>query len=173
MQRNIATILIVLAALTSARAQDGPSPANTGPSLNGLHWLAGSWRGTGLGGEIEEHWLTASSGTMLGIFRLVRENAKQVIEYVMVSEEPDRVVMRFKHFNTDYTTWENDLPLEFTLVSLSDHEAVFHSEVPGQHSPRRIIYRLTDGGGSLSVVVAGSDEDGRLTESFDLHFSRQ
>lgn len=173
MQRNIAAILIVLAALTSARAQEGPSAADTGLSLNGLQWLAGSWHGTGLGGEFEEHWLTPAGGTMLGTFRLVRENAKQVIEYVMVSEEPDRIVMRFKHFNTDYSTWENDLPLEFTLVSLSDNEAVFHSEVPGQHSPRRIVYRLTDGGGSLSAVVFGSDEDGWLTESFDLHFSRQ
>ena len=172
MRQTITAFLIIFAALTSARADEALSPADNGPSLNGLHWLVGSWRGTGLGGEIEEHWLAARGGTMLGTFRLVRARGAQVVEYVMITEEPGRVVMRFRHFNTDYTTWENDRPLEFTLVRLSDHEAVFHSEVPSQHAPRRITYRLTEEG-LLSAAAARSDEDGRLTERFNLQFSRR
>ena len=172
MYRTIAAFLIILATSTNARAEETFTPPDTKLSLNGLHWLTGSWRGTGLGGEIQEHWLTPLGGSMLGIFRLVREEGAQVTEYVMIIEEPDRIVLRFKHFNADYTTWEGNHPLEFTLVSLSDREAVFHSEVLGQHAPRRITYHLSDEG-VLSAAVARSDEDGRLTERFSIQFLRQ
>jgi hypothetical protein len=94
-----------------------------------------------------------------------------VIEYVMITEEEDRIALRFKHFRPDYTTWEDGRPLEFTLLSVSGHEAVFHSEVPDQNSPRRITYRLSNEG-ELSAVVAGSDAKGQLEEKFEIRLAR-
>ena len=109
---------------------------------------------------------------MMGAFRLVIDGELSVIEYMMITEEENRIVYRFKHFNADYTTWEDDRPLEFTLISASGREAVFHSEVAGQDSPRRLTYRLA-GEANLVVVVAGSDEQGNLTDSFEIRFSRR
>ncbi len=109
---------------------------------------------------------------MLGAFRLVREEKVHVIEYVMITEEEDRIALRFKHFRPDYTTWETDGPLEFTLISATPREAVFHSEVPDQHAPRRITYRLA-GEGELAAVVTGSDDRGQLTEGFEVRFTRR
>ena len=152
----------------------GPVNGNTvdppSPALSDLDWLVGSWYGEGLGGSFEEHWTPASGGTMLGTFRLVQENVVHVIEYLMISQEEERITMRFKHFRADYSTWEEDQPFEFTLLSVSDHEAVFHSDVPNQSSPRRITYRLTDAG-DLRVIVAGSDSYGRLVDSFEILFT--
>jgi hypothetical protein len=141
-------------------------------SLEDVAWLAGSWHGEGLGGTIEEHWTEASGGTMTGMFRLVVEGQIRVIEYVMITQEEDRITYRFKHFRPDYTTWEADRPLEFTLISATPTEAVFHSEVPDQHAPRRITYRLV-GEGELAAIVTGSDDGGQLAESFEVRFTRR
>ncbi len=141
------------------------------PTLADLEWLVGTWHGEGLGGYVEEHWTAAAGGTMMGAFRLVAEGELRVIEYMMITQEDDRVAYRFKHFNSDYSTWEKDRPLEFTLIRVSDREAVFHSEVPEQNSPRRLTYRL-ESAGELVVRVEGSDENGELTEGFEVRFRK-
>jgi hypothetical protein len=156
---------------SGAVAANPASGLQAKPTLSDLEWISGSWSGSGLGGEVEEHWTAASGGTMLGAFRLVVEGEVRVIEYLMITEEEDRIVYRFKHFRPDYTTWEDDRPLEFTLIEVSANEAIFHSEVPDQSGPRRLTYRLSDDGG-LSVVVAGSDEEGNLDEGFEVRFTR-
>ena len=162
-------ILVAGAAFASvAHAQANPAAAE----LDDLAWLVGSWSGEGLGGEIEEYWSAASGGTMMGAFRLVVDDELGVIEYLMITAEEGRISYRFKHFNGDYSTWEDDRPLEFTLVEISDREAVFHSEVPEQDSPRRITYRLTETG-DLVVVVASSDAQGALAESFEIRYARR
>lgn len=146
--------------------------AHVTATLSDLEWLVGSWHGEGLGGEIEEHWTAAAGGTMMGAFRLVGDGELRVIEYMMITRDEGRISYRFKHFNGDYTTWEEGRPLEFTLIDVSEREAVFHSEVADQDSPRRLTYRLTDEGDML-VAVAGSDEQGTLTESFEIRLSRR
>ena len=160
----LATILLVLATMITPMAGDNPTIAE-------LHWLTGSWHGEGLGGQIEEHWTSESAGTMLGAFRLAADGNLRVIEYIMIAEDDDRVVYRFKHFRTDYTTWEEDRPLEFTLIECTATKAVFHSDIPDQHSPRRITYELTSKD-SLAISVEGSDDDGNLTDGFTLRFAR-
>ena len=105
-------------------------------------------------------------------FLLVGDGELRVIEYIMITKEEGRISYRFKHFNGDYSTWEEDRPLEFSLLSVSEREAVFHSEVADQDSPRRITYRLTDAG-VLSVTVASSDEQGVLGDSFEIVMSRR
>lgn len=171
MRYPVATLLLILAATSGVVAQPDDSDSGLEPSLGDLAWLVGSWYGEGLGGEIEEHWTAASGGTMMGTFRLVAEDKLRVIEYVMITQEEDRIAYRFKHFNADFTTWEGEHPLEFDLLSVSEREAVFHSQVPDQNSPRRITYRLTDEG-ELLAVVAGSDEEGELSEGFEIRYTK-
>ena len=171
MRYPIAALLVISAALSGAFADEIRPAVDAKPTIDDLAWLVGSWHGEGLGGRVEEHWTNASGGTMLGAFRLVREEEVHVIEYVMITEEEDRIALRFKHFRPDYTTWEDNRPLEFTLLSVSGREAIFHSEVPDQTSPRRITYRLSDDG-ELSAVVAGSDAEGRLEEKFEIRLAR-
>lgn len=171
--RRLTTILfIALVTMSQAFGQDGPESDVPDAALSDLSWLEGSWYGEGLGGTFEEHWTGAAGGTMIGAFRLVVENQLRVSEYLMITDKDNRVVYRFKHFREDYTTWEKNGPLEFTLISVSDHEAIFHSEVADQHSPRRLTYHLT-GENTLTVTVEGSDESGQLSDGFSLDFVRK
>lgn len=144
----------------------------TNPTIADLDWLVGSWHGEGLGGQFEEHWTEASGSTMMGAFRLVVEDEMKVIEYIMITEEEGRIAYRFKHFRADYSTWEKDQPLDFTLIRLSETEAIFHSEVPEQNAPRRITYQRV-GENGLQVEVAGSDDSGQISDSFELTFTRE
>lgn len=171
MRYPIAALIVIITSLSAAHADEIRSAVDAKPKMDDLAWLVGSWHGEGLGGRVEEHWTMAAGGTMLGAFRLVREEKVHVIEYVMITEEEDRIALRFKHFRPDYSTWEKDLPLDFTLLSVSGHEAIFHSEVPDQNSPRRITYRLTEEG-ELSAVIAGTNAKGQLEEKFEIRLAR-
>lgn len=172
MRRLNVALIIALVTMTQVMGQDRPEHDALDATLGDLSWMEGSWYGEGLGGTFEEHWTGASGGTMIGAFRLVVDDKLRISEFLMLTGEAQRIVYRFKHFQQDYTTWEQDGPLEFTLVSVSDHEAVFHSEVAEQHSPRRLTYHLT-GEHTLTVTVEGSDESGQLTDGFSLDFVRK
>ncbi len=170
--RNIVSLVVVTLLIVVASYSWGTdSPSAVEPTLDDLSWLEGSWYGEADGRRYEEHWTAASAGTMLCSFRLIVEDDIRVIEYVMISEEVDGIKMRFKHFRTDYTTWEADLPLEFTLIKASKGEAIFHSDIPDQHAPRRITYRSNQEG-ALTALVSGSDSEGRLFDKFELRFTR-
>jgi hypothetical protein len=168
----IFSLMMTAALIAAVAAPVSGEPVPGKPKLSDLGWMQGAWHGEGLGGQIEEHWTAPSGGTMVGAFRLVSDGKSGVIEYLMITEEPERIVYRFKHFRPDYGTWEKEQPLEFTLISATPDEAIFHSEVPDQHSPRRLTYRLS-GGDSLLVVVEGSDAGGQITEGFEARFTRR
>jgi hypothetical protein len=78
---------------------------------------------------------------MTGMARGVSKGELRVLEYIVLSEENGALVMRFKHFNRDYTTWkgEEDAPLELTLTSLKGTDATFAADPP-THSVTSIRY---------------------------------
>src|SRR5687767_15714011 len=55
---------------TRRRAPDAPIPRAT---IADMAWLAGRWTGDGLGGRTEEIWSPPDAGTMMGTFRLIRD----------------------------------------------------------------------------------------------------
>ena len=61
---------ILLSSLAPAAGKDTHSVAE-------LSWLAGHWRGEGLGGQCEEIWSAPQAGTMMGTFRLMKDGEVQ------------------------------------------------------------------------------------------------
>ena len=55
-----------LLALASLVPLEVEAQADNQFTLQDLHWLSGSWMGTGGMGDYEEHWLPASQGAMIG-----------------------------------------------------------------------------------------------------------
>lgn len=94
----------------------GPSPpAHAADDLNRLGWLAGHWISTE-NGRAEEVWLAPRGGSMVGSFRWVFPNGKQVLEYLVIEADGPDVWLRFKHFNVDYVPWEKGAPNTYRLV---------------------------------------------------------
>ena len=80
-------------------------------------WLAGSWRGTGLGGFSEETWSQPEASVMVGTYRLVKDGKPIFYEMMWLLEIEGVIVLRLKHFNPDLTGWEEkDKTVDFKFV---------------------------------------------------------
>jgi len=166
----LAALLLSVAGLAGVRAATAhadaapPEPLASPLTLDSLHWLAGLWEGP-LGDAVaEEVWLPPRDGSVVALFRLMRQGRTTMTEHITVYEENAEVVLRFKHFNPDYTTWEKDDPLTFRLTEAGERRLVF-TGAPGQR-PSRLEYRLLDD--DRMLVRVGEPDDPPL----DLRLTR-
>lgn len=89
-------------------------------------WMAGHWRGEGFGGVCEEIWSEPLGGTMMGSFRLVKDDEVVFYELVLICEDDDGMAMKVKHFTKDFVAWEDKKgALRFALESVAPDEAQF------------------------------------------------
>ncbi len=152
--------LAFFAALSGAASAEAPG------SLADLAFLEGHWRG----GEdfiFEETWNAAEGGVMTGMARGVSAGELKVLEYIVVSEEEDTLVMRFKHFNRDYSTWEEGGPIVLMLTDAKENDVTFSADPPSQ-DVKSVRYFLT-GENTLQadVVLVENGEEGGFSLTFE------
>ncbi len=80
-----------------------PPPAAT---LDDAAWLTGSWVGTGFGQRIEEVWNAPTAGSMVGMFKLYGDDGVAFYELLLLVVEDGTLGLKVKHFNPDFTAWE-------------------------------------------------------------------
>jgi hypothetical protein len=116
-----------------------PGPAKIGD----LAWIAGNWRAEALGGMAEEIWSGPEAGTMMGMFRLIRNGRLAFYEILRLAEDGDSVTLRLKHFNADLTGWEEkDGFVEFRLVRLDGERAWFDGITFAREDPDTLLVWL-------------------------------
>lgn len=95
-------------------------------TLADIAWLAGNWTGAGLGGVSEENWGKPNAGAMLGTYRLIVDGKPVFYEMMMMLESGDSIILRLKHFNPDFTGWEEkDKTVDFKFVSKAGNRMNF------------------------------------------------
>ena len=130
---RITVRVLVLAAVASATAAwsaelrtehtyklaDGEArPAAT---LEDAAFLVGSWEGTAFGGRIEEVWNPPSAGSMVGMFKFFVEDQVVFYELFLMTVEDGTLSLKVKHFNPDFSAWEEKEDfVEFRLVKVDD-----------------------------------------------------
>jgi Domain of unknown function (DUF6265) len=128
---------IVVAAIASSAFAQTPPPSTAGTTPNTLSlpkdaprpaakvadlaWLAGTWTGEGLGGEIDEVWSAPGGGAMVGYFRLVKDGKPVFYEILTLLEVEGSVELRLKHVNPDMTGWEEKQ--NYVTFRLVKHDA--------------------------------------------------
>ena len=102
------------------------SPLGKG-QLKDLVWLVGSWQGTAFDRQFEEVWNPASAGSMMGMWKLFdKDKNVDFYELMLIKEEGDGLVLLVKHFNADFTAWEEkDDFVKFRLVNLEEKAVHF------------------------------------------------
>jgi hypothetical protein len=84
-------------------APDESRPAAT---LDDAAWLVGSWTGTAFGQNFEAVWNPPSADSMVGLFKLFGEDGVAFYELLLLSVEEDTLSLKVKHFNADFSAWE-------------------------------------------------------------------
>lgn len=129
-------------------------------SIDDFAFLAGYWQGEGFGGQSEEMWMPPSNGRMFGIFTQTNDGALVFSEYMEISESESGWAVRLKHFNPDFSGWEEKTDyVNFPFDSVSDNKAVFGG----------LSYEVT--GDKLTVSLRMRQSDGSLTTEY-FYFDR-
>lgn len=144
---SLMLLAVVLVALPAGGAQ---APA---VSLDALGWMAGSWSGESGGVAMEEHWLPAKGGLMLGLHRDVANDRAVFFEFLRI-ELKEGVI-------TYWGSPKGAPATPFQLTELGPRRAVFQN--PRHDFPQRITYWLDDSG-ALHARVDGA-EVGRPTSA--------
>ena len=122
-------------------------------TLADVRLLIGHWRGEFLGGMAEEIWLPPAGGSMLGVFRLYKDDQVLFYEIMIMVEEKDYVSLKLKHFHPDFKGWEEkDGSVTFRLVKVGNNAIWFDG----------LTYFKEDG--SLHGFIAIRQKDGHVTE---------
>ena len=139
-------IFVALAAAFSA-----PVYTQTPATIDSASWLAGRWVGEGLGGQIEETWAPAAGGQMVGYFQLVKGGKPSFYEILLLDAQPGGLRMRVKHFNPDFTAWED--------------KAVWHSFEPVAVEQDKLSFKglvFDRKGDELLITVTLKQKDGTV-----------
>ena len=155
-----------LLSLAAYGLASGAAMAETPYSLDDLAFLEGHWRG----GEdfiFEEIWNGAEGGVMTGMARGVSSGELKVLEYIVVSEEEDAVVMRFKHFNRDYSTWEDGGPVTLLLTDAKENDVTFSADPPSETVKSIRYWMPNDATLQADIVLVENGEEGGFTLVFN------
>jgi len=123
--------------------------------LEGLRFMEGDWRGESGKARIEEHWIEAAGGIMLGVSRTIVSGKTVAFEFLRIEAREDGVF---------YVAQPNGRPgTDFKLTKVSAGEAVF--ENPQHDHPKIIRYRLGDGTLVAEVEGAEGNQEFRFRKS--------
>jgi hypothetical protein len=126
----------------------------SGSYIDSLSWLVGHWYGQGLGGTCEELWSRPVDGSMMGMFRFIKDGKPGFYEFMVITEDKDCVRIKIKHFNPDLTGWESkDDYIEFPFVSCSSDEFIFDG----------LIFRRIEAD-SINISLVIKKDDGSTEE---------
>lgn len=123
--------------------------------LDELSFMTGHWVAANGDDHYEEVWFAPRSGTLPGSFRWVFPNGRQVLEFLVIEETDEGVFFRFKHFNPDYTAWEEE-PNSYRLASVEEDAATFERISENTDVPRTLSYSRE--GNILTFVGTGDNE---------------
>jgi len=115
-------------------------------------FLAGAWSGTAFGQRFEETWNAPSAGTMVGLFKLFDGDDVTLYEIQLIAVEDDALTLRVKHFNADFSAWEEKSEsVDFRLVRIADGELHFEGlSFYRRGEDRMDVYLVTTGKDGVS-----------------------
>ena len=103
-----------------------PGESRPAATLADASWLVGSWTGTAFGQRFEQVWNPPSAGSMIGFFKLYSDDGVSFYELLQLRVEDGSLSLKVKHFNADFTAWEDKADfVDFRLVKLGDNALHF------------------------------------------------
>lgn len=167
--RNTVLVLLVLTGTAVAQSRHLEhtfkldDPENRPPAtLADVGWLVGSWTGEAFGNAFEEVWNPPSAGSMIGFFKLMHGDEVGFYELLLLVEEEDSLSLKVKHFNADFTAWEEKADyVDFRFVKAEDN-AIHFSGIS--------FYRISDD--EMHAYLVMRRKDGTVREEKLVYWRR-
>lgn len=119
-------------------------------TLDDVAWLVGNWSGEAFGNTFEEHWNPPTAGSMVGFFKLMSGDEVVFYELLLLVEEEGSLSLKVKHFNPDFTAWEEKQDyVDFRFVK-AEEDAVHFSGIS--------FYRVDDDNMTGYIVFRNGEE---------------
>jgi hypothetical protein len=92
-----------------------------------LNWMAGNWQGIEDSIINEEQWVLPIAGTMMGMFRMIKNQKPIFYELMLLSEGSSSITLRLKHFWYNLKGWEHkdSTGVVFPLLKVNGNKAFF------------------------------------------------
>jgi len=119
-------------------------------TLDDVSWLVGNWSGEAFGSTFEEGWNPPSAGSMIGFFKLMDGDGVVFYELLLLVEEEGSLSLKVKHFNADFTAWEDKADYVTFRFIKSDDDAVHFSGIS--------FYRIDDDTMRAYLVLKSGEE---------------
>lgn len=135
---SIAILMVLFAGPYAAQASAQRGTAADDP-LEAMSWLAGHWVGDGLGGWNEELWSPPSGGSMMGVYRHIRDGRVVFYEFITLTMHGDTLVKAIKHFDPDMRGWEEPTEsVRFPLLRVEPDAVYFDGVTYRRDGPDRM-----------------------------------
>jgi Domain of unknown function (DUF6265) len=138
-------------------------------TLADFAWLPGRWQGQWGPRVAEQVWTPAKAGVMLGVSRVIENDKTLVIELLELTETPNGIEYRIRHFTPALAPWEKSSSTLLNLASIDSKKIVFENSVDGQ--PKHAILDRVDGDTFVSrseIIPQAGD-----TQTVEITFRRQ
>lgn len=123
-------------------------------TLAAVSWLVGSWTGEAFGDRFEEVWNPPSAGSMVGMFKMRKGSEVSFYEMMLLVEEKGSLSFKVKHFNADFSAWEDRKDyVDFRFIN-AEEDAVHFSGIS--------FYRISDV--ELHAYLVLHDKAGKIRE---------
>lgn len=119
-------------------------------TLDDVSWLVGNWSGEAFGSTFEQAWNPPSAGSMIGFFKLLDGDKVSFYELLLLVEEEGSLSLKVKHFNPDFTAWEDKEDYITFRYVMSDDDAVHFSGIS--------FYRVDDDNMVGYIVFRNGEE---------------
>ena len=152
--RRILSLVLLVAVAASIPFVAALSRAQSSPpsSLADVSWLEGHWTGkTARGEHVEEMWMPAEGGVMIGSFRWKRASGGWLFEFLQLLDTPAAIspyTLHIKHFDQDFRGWE-----------AKDQST---SLVVAERTPTRLVFEQTQGARVVRVGYEKKSADALL-----------
>ena len=133
----------------------GPNVTVAPATIDAMSWLVGDWTGTVGTNNVEERWMPAAGGAMIGNSRTTRGPSMVEFEFLCIAQRAGGLV---------YTAMPNGGGMtDFLSTKVSPDSITF--ENPDHDFPKAIMYtRRADGG--VDVAVTGAPGQRAINYSF-------
>jgi hypothetical protein len=156
---------LVLCQAASSSGVQPPAPAPAKAAVDDLAWIAGAWGGTLNGRTIEQHWMRPAGGSMVGMYRSIRDGRATLYEILAIEARDGEVFLRIKHFAPGaglVSREEKDQSVDYALVKAESRTAVF--EGTGA-APARVTFHGPSPE-ALTITVEGERDGKRSATEF-------